>query len=217
MSSAKFEHILVECFKPFEREDAKSRREIPINGIRKIYSLTTRVNNTTPTAPDIKAKPLTCTSCEANKECDLCKLIPPVDQKGVDFDDIQQVVPMFVDDQDIGLTDDEDQEDALVDENIAGQDEVYTGSVVWGKYGRHFYPEKIVDIDAVPSKYKNKLPSTEYKYVIYWYGETSYSVIAKEKVELLGRNRVDKARSQMSKQIEQRYHLALADIISSED
>ena len=121
MSSAKFEHILVECFKPFEREDAKSRREIPINGIRKIYSLTTRVNNTTPTAPDIKAKPLTCTSCEANKECDLCKLIPPVDQKGVDFDDIQQVVPMFVDDQDIGLTDDEDQEDALVDENIQGR------------------------------------------------------------------------------------------------
>jgi len=135
----------------------------------------------------------------------------------VDFDDIQQVVPIFVDDQDIGLTDDKDQEDALVDENVAGQDEVYTGSVVWGKYGRHFYPGKIVDIDAVPSKYKNKLPSTKYKYVIYWYGETSYSVIAKEKVELLGRNRVDKARSQMSKQIEQRYHLALADIISSED
>ena len=89
LSSEKFEHIIVECFKPFEREDAKSRREIPIDGIRKICSLTTRVNNTTPTAPDIKAKPLTCTSCEANKECDLCKLIPLVDQKGVDFDDIQ--------------------------------------------------------------------------------------------------------------------------------
>ena len=36
--------------------------------------------------------------------------------------------------------------------------------------------------------------------MIYWYGENSYSVIANEKVELLERNRMDKASNQQQSQ-----------------
>ena len=65
-STEKIENIIIECFESFKRQDSKSRDEIYIKGIRKINSLTARMNNTISADPAIKASRSTCTSCEVN-------------------------------------------------------------------------------------------------------------------------------------------------------
>lgn len=86
-------------------------------------------------------------------------------------------VQPFIDDADTGVTvtDGEDQEDGDADTDEMG---MYCSAVVWAKYGKFWYPAKVVSLETVPTNFRKKLPSTENKYVISWFGESKFSAIA---------------------------------------
>ena len=64
------------------------------------------------------------------------------------------------------------------------------------KYGKFYYPWKIVTLETIPTNIRRKLPTAQNKYVVSWFGENNFSVIAKENVEFLARNKIDKARAE---------------------
>ena len=68
--------------------------------------------------------------------------------------------------------------------------------MLWAKYGKFYYPGEIVSQETVSSIIRRKLPTTQNKYVVSWFGENNFSVIAKENVEFLARNKIDKARAE---------------------
>ena len=79
----------------------------------------------------------------------------------------------FTDDQDRGVTDDEDvehQEDmrgAWRRRNIQRHNNL----------GRYYCPGKVVEVNNVPDNMCKKLQTTAEIYIIYWYGENNYSAI----------------------------------------
>ena len=123
----------------------------------------------------------------------------------------------FIDDQDRGVTDDEDVEDQEGMERHGGN-EAYSGPIVkvWTKYGRYYYPGKSVDAENIPDSIHKKLTTTAEKYIIHWHGKNKYSAIYKHNVELLGENQTDKVRAEKSPSIHKNYHLTFSDSAEEE-
>ena len=161
--------------------------------------------------PVLKAHTLTCIECDIGVECEACKITKPTSfSSKFNINESENEVQPFIDDADTGVTvtDGEDQEDGDADTDEMG---MYCGAVVWAKYGKFWYPGKVVSLETVPTNIRKKLPSTENKYVISWFGESNFSAIAKDNVEMLARNKSDKARAEQSVNIGKKYLMALAE------
>ena len=107
----------------------------------------------------------------------------------------------FIDDQDRGVTDDEDVEDQ---ENMEGHgsDEAYRVAIAWANYGRYYYQGKVVAVGNIPYTIRKKLPTEAEKYFIHWIGDNNYSTIQTQILELLRGNWIYKARAEQPPSIQ---------------
>ena len=147
-------------------------------------------------------------------ECGTIKPVLPVkhDMAGVTED--LEIEP-FIDDQDRGVTDDEDVEDQENME-VHGSDEAYRVAIAWANYGRYYYQGKAVAVGNILYIIRKKLPTEAEKYFIHWIGDNNYSTIQTQILELLRGNWIYKARAEQPPSIQKNYLLALSDSVEKE-
>ena len=82
--------------------------------------------------------------------------------------------------------------------------------IVWGKYGRIWYPAVVAALEDVPKNICQYLGcNIEGKRIVKWWGEENVSALAEKNVEPLARNQVDEFWAKRSKVINKLYHQAV--------
>ena len=110
---------------------------------------------------------------------------------------------------DDGRTDDDGDDDSDSDDEAPFN----RGDIVWAKYGKSFYPAKVVGKDDVPEQYHKQLfavHSVKHA-VILWYGENRYSRIPFSRITVLAESREDSLRAS-NPDILPLYNMALAEL-----
>ena len=82
--------------------------------------------------------------------------------------------------------------------------------IVWGKYGRIWYPAVAAALEDVPENICQYLGcNIEGKRIVKWWGEEDFSALAEKNVEPLAQNQVDEFWAKRSKVISKLYHQAV--------
>ena len=139
-------------------------------------------------------------------------VIPDADNTTTDDEDEDQLIQDSGDEgqSDVGT------DDALTDcdDDTTNDDNVSSGSIVWGKVGRIWYPGVVVTQEEVPPETLAKLGRNLVgKVLVRWMGEGNYSALRDNCVELLARNKIDEYRANRSNYISKMYHLAVSELI----
>lgn len=196
-ATSKFSFFVVEEFQGFQRVDQTS--EFPLPGILSIHSLKVKQSG-------ILARKLTCTACSPSRLCDSCTLAPA--SVSAPDNSMEGTHPPVHDLEDDGATDMSDESD---DESV--HDALGPGDIVWAKYGRAFYPAKVVHPKDVPTNQKRTLlRSVKDTVLVKWYGEERISRVKSANVETLAENKVDAYRASRNERILRHYQLALSDL-----
>ena len=142
-------------------------------------------------------------------ECDAKDYYQVMDEESSDEEDGSEG---FLDDEDHGQSDvDEDNDDEVDEENFSSY---APGDIVWGKYGKNYYPAKIVSHGELPERLQKGLfrlrkPESA---IVKWYGEDNFSWVKIKDIDELAENKCDSARASLNEDIHQKYQLALADL-----
>ena len=201
----KVDFFIIEEFPFMERIEEKDRSSFEINGISKVHQLYVK-------GEGLIADELTCTNCSPQKLCDECDAKDyhqVMDEESSDEEDGSEG---FLDDEDHGQSDvDEDDDDEVDEENFSSY---APGDIVWGKYGKNYYPAKIVSYGELPERLQKGLfclrkPESV---IVKWYGEDNFSWVKIKDIDELAENKCDSARASLNEDIHQKYQLALADL-----
>ena len=224
-SSCKYAFVHLEVVSAFERNT--NVVSFPIKGIRKLHSFTCL-----PNTGGILASTLSCLNCTVAELCLACKEESPtvtaraLSQK---FREAQEVVDTSAqsDESDSEASFDHGQEsdgsvsDAGSNDSAAenttsdfDEDSVEIGSVVWVKWGRRFYPARVVLAATVPEQQRSSLsgPGIDNSRLVFvkFYGEESYGRADRLALHPLGTTAQDLRWSRLTGMSE-RYMQALAD------
>ena len=210
----KFDFFIVEEF-PFIYRIEEDRREFfEIEGIRKVHRLFAREGG-------LVAEEWSCTSCTPSSLCPDCltkdywQLEYEEEQIQVDEDEDGERI---YDDEDLGHSDEEseyksDHEDE--NEVYCGNSNFGPGDIVWAKWGRKYFPAKVISYKELDSSIKTKLrcsKKTSDYVVVQWYGENNYNWVSVKNMYELSENKCDAANAAKNKDIQQSYQLAVADL-----
>lgn len=191
----KFDFFIVEEFPSINR--VSEREEYKLNGIMSMHSLRVKTDG-------ILAQERSCVECSPNNFCDKCdaKSVTLSCADDEDTEDMPQIVDNDDEATDYSGSESEDENDGIA-----------PGDIVWGKYGKYWYPGKVVPQQDVPIEHHNFLRCNDsHKVVVKWYGENSFSKIKINNLDLLAENKVDAARAARSSYIHECYQLALSDL-----
>ena len=201
----KFEFVVIEPFPVFARE--KQRQEWELKGIRSIHSIVINKEE-----GKIIALPVSCQKCEVSTICSDCSAtgytVSELSMGEEEEDDEIHVVENDVDDE--GQTDDESDEESDDEET---DESVKPGDVVWGLFGRIWYPATVADRGDVPEENRVCLGNKDGRILVKWYSDGKFSLLRQCDVQMLGSNPVDESRAVRSATIRKAYHAALADSI----
>jgi len=94
------------------------------------------------------------------------------------------------------------------------QDAHGPGDIVWAKYGRMWYPAKVLSTNEIPIHLQKNLARSAQKdsVVVKWYGEDKYSRVKTGNVDMLAENKLDASRAAKNATIHLLYQLALSDL-----
>ena len=198
----KFKIMKAVFFPNLTRIPAKDRVGLEFDAIMWTHSITVRKDG-------LIADQLSCLNCTVSKICPQCLEKDLVIEKPSASDEYESCDERFYDSMDDGCTDDDDDDDIEDDSEVPFN----RGDIVWAKYGRTFYPAKVVGKDDVPKQYHHQLFSIHsVKHaVIMWYGENRYSRIPFSRITILAESREDSLRA-ANPDILPLYNMALADL-----
>ena len=118
--------------------------------------------------------------------------------------------PAVQDVEDDGASDvSSDSDDDSEDEDLG------PGDIVWARYGRVWYPAKIVSSEDVSKNLHKSLFRSkpgEDALVVKWYGEDRFSRVKTQNIDHLPENKVDAARAAKNDKIHLYYQLALSEL-----
>ena len=120
--------------------------------------------------------------------------------------------PNIHDEDDNGKTDIEDSGDEFDENGYDDGTAVAPGDIVWGLHGRIWHPAHVIHDSEVPINVASKLGKQSGKLIVKWW-DGNYSSLPENKIELLGRNKIDEFRANRSAKIGKEYHLAVAELI----
>ena len=107
-------------------------------------------------------------------------------------------------------TDASDQESCESHDEYEG--EFKDGDIVWGKYGRTWYPGRVCAVADLPNVLASRLRDSVDLIPLKWYGENNFSLVHSRFVDILSQNRVDEARASGSNEILLKYNEAVCDL-----
>ena len=80
-----------------------------------------------------------------------------------------------MDENDVGQTDLSESDESDSEDNDS---RTYSpGDIVWGKYGRFWYPAVIVSLTDVPEQFRKKFSRVEDNFILKWFGEDRFSAV----------------------------------------
>ena len=206
LQTPKFDFFLVDEFPFVERIPEKERDSFIINGITKLHHLVVKDNG-------ILADETPCVNCCPDMLCEEC------DKKDVYYDaeeiynekdsDIDENMVVGEDGEDVGKSKEWNSGDSDNEGTLAAP-----GDIVWARYGRCFYPAKIISYSGLPSNLQSGLfrKKKSESVIVKWYGESNFSWVRLKNIDELAENKIDNARASMNKSMQQTYQLALADL-----
>ena len=200
----KFDFFIIEEFPFIERIEEKDCASFEINGISKAHQLYVRDEG-------LVADELSCIYCTPHKLCDECeeKDYYQVDAENSGEDDDN--ADGFIDVDDIGQSDEECDDDD--EDNEENSSSYAPGDIVWGKYGKFYYPAKIVSHGEFPEKLQKSFRVRKAESVIVrWYGEGNFSWVQNKNLDELAENKSDSTRAAINEEMHHKYQLALADL-----
>ena len=193
----KFRIMKAVHFPRIERIPANERPAYPFDNIMTAHSITVRSDG-------LIADQLSCLSCTVSTTCPVCMEMELVveNPEAVEAEEEEDIQ----DEEDEGCTDDES--------DMSDNEQPFNrGDIVWAKYGKLFYPAKVVGKKDVPIEHHRQLfsGSSDKHAVVMWYGEDKYSRVLVSKITLLAESREDAKRA-TNQDILLLYNLALADL-----
>ena len=194
----KFKVMRAVHFPQFQRIAAEDRSGVEFYGIMSTHSITLRSDG-------LIADQLSCLSCTVSEICPAClKKELVVETQG--NEEYESDSDRIYDDEDDGQTDDESSDEE--------EGEFNRGDIVWGKYGKNYYPAKVVGKKDTPAEYHEKLFGTHSSKhaVVRWYGENRYSRILYSRMKVLAESREDIALAAARKDIRDLYDLAMSEL-----
>ena len=176
----KFDLFVVEEFLSMERIEEHDRPNFEIKGITKVHQLYVR-------DAGLIAEECSCMDCSHDRLCNECvnKEFYQIDEESDDSED--EDADEIIDDDDLGCSDD-DEEDISDDEDVHDSCSNFgPGDIVWGKYGRKFFPAKIVSFNQLPEKVQAGLGKSRKadSVIVQWYGEDNYSWVKTRNIDEL--------------------------------
>lgn len=198
-TTAKFSFFVIEEFPTVDRTNVSP--EYPLPGILTVHSLRLHKDG-------LLARKLSCTACSPKGLCQTCKDEPAsvsVDEPETAEDDI----PPVQDSDDEGASDISSSSD-----DDSSEESISPGDIVWAKYGRVWYPAKIVSSCDVPIRLQRNLfrCKGDDSVVVLWYGEDRFSRVKCVNIDVLAENKIDASRAAKNDTIHLAYQLALADL-----
>ena len=194
----KFDFFEVEEFPFMERLDEDKRPEFLISGISKVHQMFVKDGG-------LIAEELACTTCSPVKLCEECERKDFYQLSDSEDEDDRSIQ----DESDVGCSDLEDSDADDVENYNFGP-----GDIVWAKYGRTYFPAKVVNYKELSEKLQADLNRTRKSesIVVEWYGENNYSWVNVRNLDELSENKCDSARVAVNEDIYLRYQQALADL-----
>ena len=77
-----------------------------------------------------------------------------------------------------------------------------------------WYPAEVCALSDVPAELQTNFRKCKDKRIVRWYGESSFSVVGDNNLDILGENLVDARRAARSKHIMEQYNAALGEKLS---
>ena len=118
------------------------------------------------------------------------------------------------DTKDEGKTDAESDDDSSSDDEEEIKDnDITAGDIVWGMYGRIWYPAQDCTLTDISENTRKLFRNNLQKLILKWYGEENFSLVKESKVERLAENKVDAQRASRSQTMQKLYNTTLADLL----
>lgn len=209
MSTEKLDFIEIKVVDEFSRD--KKPTGIPMKGIQKVHHMTKKPDGS------IITRELTCHQCITQQSCcKECQKIPPFHEETEDVEeeeaeeDLEDVEDDIEDEEnDTSMCEEDDEEN--LDKEDDEDESLAPGTIVWARL-RSWYPATICSQEDIPDSLKKLLPDHPASDIFVKRFEPfgDIRVIKAKNIDVLGENRIDKARSSKSDDINQAYTLALA-------
>ena len=199
-STKKFNFLHIEEFPSLARIPSKERDSYPVEKIMSMHSI-----RTIPNGSGLLAQHLTCLKCTTSKFCETCEERTTSDENNNDNDEYDYDEMCTANDSGSDSQSEYDSEDVY-------EAEFKAGDVVWGKYGKTWYPAKVCAVTELPVSLLKKLKGSYDLIPLKWYVENTFSLIRSRFVDVLAQNRVDEARASKSAETLQKYNEAVSDL-----